>query len=440
MKADLPNSPADERLERAIGPWGLGANAVNGAIGAGIFVLPALVAAVLGPSAILAYLICGLATALVLTCFIEIGTVVKRSGGAVAYVEEAFGPLMGFVAWLLYSVGFLTTSNAAIGNVLIDSAASVVPGIGHGPLRVLALLVLFAGLAAVNIAGVRQGIAFAVISTAGKLLPLLFLIGGGVIVMNWHELRWTGWPAADKLGEASLILFFAFQGAEAALTPSAEIRDPERNVPPAIFAATACVIFIYVAIHAVSQGVLGGELARQTGGALPAVGERIAGTAGRSLILAGTAISILGALGCGMLAAPRAFFLVAQDGLLPAPLAAVHPRYRTPHVAILTVAVLSFALAVSGAFKSLAVLSSSSTLCVYLAVSLGALRLRYTRRRAPGAFRAPGGPLIPILGAATVLWMLVHSTRREAGALVATLAAATIYYAVHRRVNSRTAR
>lgn len=164
MKADLPNSPADERLERAIGPWGLGANAVNGAIGAGIFVLPALVAAVLGPSAILAYLICGLATALVLTCFIEIGTVVKRSGGAVAYVEEAFGPLMGFLAWLLYSVGFLTTSNAAIGNVLIDSAASVVPGIGHGALRVLALLVLFAGLAAVNIAGVRQGIAFAVIS------------------------------------------------------------------------------------------------------------------------------------------------------------------------------------------------------------------------------------------------------------------------------------
>jgi len=68
-------------------------------------VLPALVAAVLGPSAILAYLICGLATALVLTCFIEIGTVVKRSGGA-AYVEEAFCPLTGFLAWLLYSVGF----------------------------------------------------------------------------------------------------------------------------------------------------------------------------------------------------------------------------------------------------------------------------------------------------------------------------------------------
>lgn len=211
--------------------------------------------------------------------------------------------------------GLLTTSNAAIGYVLIDSAASVVPGIGRGPHRVLALLVLYTGLAAVNIAGVRQGIAFAVISTAGKLLPLLFLIGGGVIVMSWQELRWTGWPAADKLGEASIILFFAFQGAEAALTPSAEIRDPERNVPPAIFAATACVILIYFTIHAVSQGVLGEELARQTGVELPTVGERIAGTAGRSLIMAGTAISIL--------------FLVAQDGLLPAPLAAVHPRYRT---------------------------------------------------------------------------------------------------------------
>jgi amino acid transporter len=310
----------------------------------------------------------------------------------------------------------------------------VVPEIGHGPLRVLALLILFAALAAVNIAGVRKSIAFAVISTVCKLLPLLFLIVGGVIVMNWHELRWTGWPPAEKLGEASILLVFAFQGAEAALAPSAEIRDPGRNVPPAIFAATICVVFIYVAIHAVSQGVLGGELARQTGAALPVVGERIAGIAGRTLIIVGTAISILGALGCGMLAAPRAFFLVAQDGLLPAALAKVHPRYRTPHVAIVTVAALSFGLAVSGAFTSLAVLSSSSTLCVYLAVSLGALRLRYTRTRAPGAFRAPGGPLIPILGAATVLWMLAHSTRREAGALVATVAAATIYYKVQRRI------
>src|SRR5262249_6968246 len=158
--------------------------------------------------------------------------------------------------------------------------------------------------------------------------------------------------------------------------------------------------------------VLGDELARHSGPALPAVGERIAGTAGRSLILAGTAISILGALSGSMLAAPRAFFLIAQDGLLPARLAAVHPRYRTPHLAIVTVAVLSFGLAVTGAFKSLAVLSSSSTLCVYLAVSLGALRLRYTRSRVPGAFRAPGGPLIPILGAGTVLWMLSHSTKR----------------------------
>ena len=82
---------AEQSLVRAIGPWTLGANAVNLTIGAGIFALPAVVAAILGPAALLAYLVCGALVLLVLTCFAEVGSQVTRSGGAVAYIEEAFG-------------------------------------------------------------------------------------------------------------------------------------------------------------------------------------------------------------------------------------------------------------------------------------------------------------------------------------------------------------
>ena len=92
----------DERLDRALGPWSVGANAVNLSLGAGIFALPAAVAAILGPAAILAYLVCGVAIALVLTCFAEIGSQTTRSGGAIAYIEEAFGPLAGFLAWVIF--------------------------------------------------------------------------------------------------------------------------------------------------------------------------------------------------------------------------------------------------------------------------------------------------------------------------------------------------
>lgn len=212
----------ENQLKRVIGPCGLGATAVNNAVGAGIFVLPALVAAILGPAAILAYFVCGLAVVLVLPCYIEIGSFVHRSGGGVAYIEEAFGPMMGFLAWVMYSVGFEVVANAALGAVLVDSAATILPPLAHGAPRVIALFVVFGGLAAVNIGGVRQGIRIAVATTIAKLLPLLFAIVAGIFVMHWRELRWIGWPSAKKLGEASLTLFFAFQGIEEALGPSGD--------------------------------------------------------------------------------------------------------------------------------------------------------------------------------------------------------------------------
>jgi basic amino acid/polyamine antiporter, APA family len=271
-----------------------------------------------------------------------------------------------------------------------------------------------------------------VAATVAKLVPLLLAIVAGIFLVHWHDLRWMGWPPATKLGEASLILFFAFQGIEEALAPSAEIRDPARTVPKAMFGATGTVILLYVALQLVSQGVLGGELAHQTTAPLAAVAGRLVGVAGSTLVMIGIAVSIFGSLAGGMLSTPRAFFLAAEDGMLPAALARVHPRFRTPHVAILTVAALMFLLAASGGFKHLAVLSSASILCVYLAICLGALKLRYTRQREPGAFRAPGGPLIGILGSAVVIWLLWHSTKLEVSALSGTLAVSIGYFFVRR--------
>ena len=167
---------ADDKLKRVIGPWGLGAAAVNIAVGAGIFVVPAFVAAILGPAAIVAYFVCGIAVALVLTCYIEIGSFVHRSGGGVAYVEEAFGPLMGFLAWVMYSVGYEVIACAALAVALIGSLAVWAPALNHGAARVLTLFVVFGSLAAVNIIGVRQGLRVAVASTVAKLVPLLLAV------------------------------------------------------------------------------------------------------------------------------------------------------------------------------------------------------------------------------------------------------------------------
>jgi APA family basic amino acid/polyamine antiporter len=191
---------ADDKLKRVIGPWGLGAAAVNIAVGAGIFVVPAFVAAILGPGAIVAYFVCGLAVALVLTCYIEIGSFVHRSGGGVAYVEEAFGPLMGFLAWVMYSIGYEVIACAALAVALLGSIAVWAPALDHGAPRILTLFAMFGGLAAVNVVGVRHGLGVAVASAVAKLVPLLLAIVAGILFVHWHQLRWTGWPSPAKLG------------------------------------------------------------------------------------------------------------------------------------------------------------------------------------------------------------------------------------------------
>jgi amino acid transporter len=417
---------------RAIGPWTLGANAVNLTVGAGIFALPAVVAARLGAAALLAYLVCGALVALVLTCFAEVGSQVTRSGGAVAYVDAAFGPLAGFLAWVAFAVCWAAAADAAIALVLVDALASALPALRGGAARALALVALFGGLAAVNVRGVRQGARLAVASTVAKLAPLLLLVVVGAFAVEWRALAFTRWPTAAELGAASLVLFFTFAGAESALTPSGEIRDPARTVPRGILGATLALVLLFTALQTVAQGVLGAALPAHADAPLAAVAERLVGPAGRAGIVAATALAVFGALAADMVGAPRAFLAAAERGMLPASLARVHPRHRTPWVAIVAFAGISLGLALTGAFAPLAVLSSMALLLVYLAVCLAALRLR-GRPRPAGAFRAPGGPLVPLLASTVVLWLLAHSTPREALLMALLLAAATAYYLVRRR-------
>jgi amino acid transporter len=129
------------------------------------------------------------------------------------------------------------------------------------------------------------------------------------------------------------------------------------------------------------------------------VAERLFGAGGRGLVIARTALATLGLPVGDLLATPRSFLPMAEDRMLPAAIGTVHPTYRTPHVAIATYAAASCLLAISGGFRPLAVIASVSLPLVYLAVCLAALKLRVTRDHPPGAFRAPGGPLVPVLGA-----------------------------------------
>jgi APA family basic amino acid/polyamine antiporter len=164
-----------------------------------------------------------------------------------------------------------------------------------------------------------------------------------------------------------------------------------------------------------------------------AAAERILGSTGRLLLVFGATLSIFATLSGSLLATPRALFAAAEDGLLPARLAAIHPRFRTPHIAIIVFALLSYAFAITGTFRKLAVLSSASVLLIYFAVSLSVLGLRHRKVQAsPQMFCVPGGPLVPLLSCAVVLWLLSHAARAEVLGLSLLLLVASSVYGARR--------
>lgn len=419
----------DEGLIRAIGPGALAVSIVNLTVGGGIFVLPGLVAAELGAAAILAYVVCAIAVALVFLCFAEIGSRVTRSGGAYAYIEEAFGPLAGSMASVLLWFGWNVLSDAALMVALADTVARAEPSLGEPAPRALFIIAVCAGLAGVNVVGVRAGLRVLVVTTTAKLVPLALMIVAGLFAISVQHLLVAEWPTPQRIGAGSLVLFFAFAGAESGLHASGEIEDPTRTVPRGIALGMATILFLYLGLQTVAQGVLGPALATSTAAPLAAVARAVFGAWGGGMLVAATAISIFATLSGDMLAAPRVVFAAARDGHLPAWLGGVHPRYRTPHRSVVFVAAVIGGLALTGTFKPLAVVASGSILLVYAGVSLSVVRLRARDGRpANGTFVLPGGALVPVLSCAVIAWLLLQLTAREATGLALLLAVAVVIH------------
>src|SRR6476620_6156525 len=136
----------DEGLIRAVGVRGLTAGIVNYTIGAGIFVLPAVVAGRVGGAAPVIYLICAAAMGLIVLCFADAGSRVSLSGGTYAYAEVAFGPFVGFMVAMFLWFGSAVTASAAVVNVFVDAIAQFNPALGGSVIRAMIIVVVYAGL------------------------------------------------------------------------------------------------------------------------------------------------------------------------------------------------------------------------------------------------------------------------------------------------------
>jgi amino acid transporter len=432
MTVNKTMASTDARLVRAIGYRELTASIINVTIASSIFIMPASVAASLGAAAPIAYLVCAGLMTLIALCFAAAGSRVSLTGGLYAYIDIAFGGYAGFIGGFLY----WTTACLSVASVATAFAGSVGvfwPAAGEGVPRAALLVLLFAALAAVNIRGIKPGIRLVEAITAVKLLPLLVLIAVGVWAINPEYLQ-APLPTVDQVGQASIVLLFAFVGVEVALTPSGEIRDSHRTVPRAILTALAVATVVYVAVQTVAQGVLGPALPASTAAPLSETAGRLLGEGGRLLLLAGGTVSIFGYIAGDMLGTPRALYAVARDGALPRLLAGVHPRYRTPAAAIAIYAVIVAALAISSTFERLVVMANVSALLLYFLCVVASYELqRRDVRMAGEPFVLPASPAVQVLACMGIVWLLMQATAREWQVLAIVVAVATAYYLIKSR-------
>ena len=422
---------ADAQLVRAIGTRQLTASIINVTIASSIFLMPATVAERLGAAAPVAYLVCATLMTLIALCFAAAGSRVSLTGGLYAYIDTAFGGFAGFLGGYLYSVT-ACLSVASVAAAFAGTAGVLSPAFASGPLRAALLAVLFAALAFVNVRGIKPGIRLVEIITAAKLLPLLFLVFAGMWSMNLDFLRMTA-PTVSQVGQASIVLLFAFVGVEVALTPSGEIYDPARTVPRSVLSALAVATAIYLGVQTVAQGTLGPELPLFKDAPLVETASRLFGSGAKMLFLAGMAVSIFGYIAGDMLGTPRALFALARDGVLPAPLVRVHPRYRTPALAIVLYAAVVAALAISSSFERLVVMANVSALLLYLMCVAASYQLQRRDVRMAGTpFNLPGGMLVQLLAAAGIVWLLSQASPEEWTIEAYVVAAAILYYAIKR--------
>ncbi|MDB4891435.1 MAG: amino acid permease [Gemmatimonadetes bacterium] len=404
-------------LRRTLGFWDLVLLAMGTVIGSGIYLVPGLVlrqtGAQTGP-AMIVWVAAGILSLLGALTYAELGAMKPEAGGLYAFIRDAFGPLSAFLyGWTSFFViasGSVATLAVAFSNYF----AQIVP-MGPAAAKLVAIGVI-AVTAAINIRGTR-GSANVQNWTTGLKVGALLVMGIALIALGHppHDETATMWPPSitpsllTGFGTAMIGVLWAYEGWQYVTFSAGETLDPQRTFPRAIAAATAALVVTYLLASFGYIAALGPRGAAQSDHvAADAVGVLLGPIAGK-LVGALILVSIFSAANGLLLTVPRLYFAMARDGVFFKRLAVVHPRFGTPAVAIMAIALWSAVLALSGTFEQLLTYVVFTAWIFYAMGGIAVLVLRSKEPDAARPFRVPGYPVTPLLFVASAL-LLVGNT------------------------------
>ena len=404
-------------LVRAIGRWSLAALTVNCIIGSGVFGLPSVIAGQVGNASPFAWLFAAVGTGLVMACFAEVSSRFDRSGGVYLYARYTFGRTTGIaIAWL----GWLArlTAAAANANLFVLYLAEFWPAAKAGIPRLLALTALIGVLTAVNYIGVRSGARQSDLFTAAKLVTLgAFIVMGLVFLATKHLPMMIAAPRGHATSwlHPILLLMFAYGGYETALMPGGEAQNPRRDYPFALFVALLTCTVVYTLTQLVVISVL--PNAAQADRPMAIVAQVVLGPWGATLVSIGVLVSCYGYLSANILGFPRILFAMAEQRDMPAFMARVHARFRTPHVAIIVFAALLYGFAIAGSFEWNVFVSAMARLIYYGSVAIALPVLRHRPDAPEAQFHLRAGWAFSILATVTSLLLFPKLDRASLNVL-----------------------
>ena len=408
-----PPSQPEGRLPRRLGPWSTGAVTIGIMIGSGIFRVPAAAAADAGtPRAmLLAWVVGGIVAMCGALALAEAAALFPSAGGMYVYLREAFGPLTAFLFGWLY-LFIIPTGAGAIALVFSEYLGRLVP-LTPALVRLVAAAILVL-LGAAQIRSVRFGAAIQNVFTSAKVLAILALTAAAFVLGGGSGAAWAGGPPLHPaswggFGLAVVTVLWAYNGWQDVTCLSGEVRDPGRALPRALVGGTLAVVAIYLLINAAYLHVLPIAVIAASPLVAADMAVRLLGPVGAALVAALVCVSTFGSLNAVLMAVPRVFWAMADDGLFFRTVAAVHPRYRTPHVAIAAIAGLAVGYVYLRSFEQLieAFISAAPAL-------LGARRRQRDRPAAHQAgaarpYRTPGYPYVPLLFVGFLLALVANS-------------------------------
>ena len=421
-------------LDRAIGPVSATLLVIGSVIGSGIFLTTGAMAQIM-PSASLILLAWAAGCLFALTgalTYAELGTMFPRSGGVYVFLGEAFGPLVGFLYGWASLLVVLSGGIAAVAIGFADSFSYFVPALSPahivvvvpvaGGWTIAAHQLVAAGsillLGAINYLGVRSGSGTNALLTVAKVTGLLLLLAFAVTSSRAAP-AWTPIvpPQLESplgaFGVAVIAVLWAAEGYYFLTYAAGEVRDPARTLPRALIVGLSAIAIIYLAANLAYLYALPMDQLRGATRVAERAATALVGPSGAAIVSVTVVVSTLGANAAVILAGSRVLFAMAEGGLFFRRAAAVHPRFRTPHVAVVSLTVWASLLALSGTYEQLFTYVVFTSVVFSLLGGLALFQLRRARPAADRPYRVWGYPLVPAVFVLSALVLAVNTLRQR---------------------------